>query len=155
MYEVARRCRRRIASDTRRSTSAPTGTPAVSELVNATAASSASTRRPASSADAVDLLERALGMVAACVEPEPPRRGETDHDHHDLVVAQHQRRQPVTGLEAIPAADATLALDRDPELLQVVDVAPDRAAVDPEVVRDLAAAHDRAGLEQLEDLEQP
>ena len=103
---------------------------------------------------AVDLLERALRMVAAGVEPEPPRRGEADHHHHDLVVAQHQRRQPVTGLEPVAAADAPLALDRDPELLQVVDVAADGPAVDPEVVRDLTAAHDRPGLEQLEYLEQ-
>ena len=104
--------------------------------------------------DAVDLLERALGMVAAGVEPEPSRRGEPDHHHHDLVVAQHQRRQPVAGPQAVAAADAPLALDRDAELLQVVDVAADGTAVDPEVVRDLAAAHDRPGLEQLEDLEQ-
>ena len=69
-------------------------------------------------------------MISTRVEPEASRRGEPDHDHHDLVLAQHQRRQPVAGLQAIPAADATLALDRDPELLEVVDVAPDRAAVD-------------------------
>ena len=93
-------------------------------------------------------------MIATGVEPEPSRRGEPDDDHHDLVLAQHQRRQPVAGLQAIPAADATLALDRDPELLEVVDVAPDRAAVDAEVIRDLAAARNRPGLEQLEDLEQ-
>ena len=105
--------------------------------------------------DAMDLLERALGMVATGIEPEPSRRGEADHDHHDLVVAQHQRRQPVARLQAVPAADATLALDRDAELLEVVDVAPDGAAVDAEVVRDLASARDRSGLEQLEDLEQP
>ena len=103
----------------------------------------------------MDLLERALGMVATGVEPEPSRRGKPDHDHHDLVVAQHQRRQPVAGLQAIPAADATLALDRDPELLEVVDVAPHRAAVDAEVVRDLPSTRDRPGLEQLEHLEQP
>ena len=102
----------------------------------------------------VDLLERALRIVAARVEPEPSRRGEPDHHHHDLVVAQHQRRQPVAGLEAVAAADAALAFDRDAELLQVVDVAAGGAAVDPEVARDLASAHDGPGLEQLEDLEQ-
>src|SRR5215218_3464804 len=93
-------------------------------------------------------------MIATCVEPEASRRREPDHHHHDLVLAQHQRRQPVAGLQAIPAADATLALDRDSELLEVVDVAPDRAAVDAKSIRDLTAAGNRPGLEKLEDLEQ-
>ena len=91
-------------------------------------------RRSVAGRTRMDLRERALDGSASRVEPEPPRGDQPEHDHHDLVVAQHQRRQPVAGPQAIAAADAALALDRDAELLQAVDVAPHRAGVDAEAL---------------------
>ena len=58
-------------------------------------------------------------MIATGVEPEPRAAASPITTITDLVVAQHQRRQPVAGPEAVAAADASLALDRDAELLEV------------------------------------
>jgi hypothetical protein len=101
----------------------------------------------------VDLHERAVRALRFA-EPEPARRREAEHHRRCLVVAQHQRRQPIAGAEAIAAADAALTLDRDPEALQRRNVAPDRAAVDGELVGDLAAGHERLRLKQLQQLEE-
>ena len=102
--------------------------------------------------DAVDLRERAVHAVGR--EPEPPGRDEPEHDRRRLVVGEHERRQPEAGPEAVAAADAALALDRDAELLQRRDVAPDRPPVDPELVGDLATRHERTRLQELEQLEE-
>ena len=45
--------------------------------------------------DAVDLRQRTLRGGALRVEPESPRREQAQHHDHGLVVAQHERRQPV------------------------------------------------------------
>ena len=84
-----------------------------------------------------------------------PGSDEAERDHDRLVVCEHERRQPVAGADAVAAADAALTLDRDVERLQRADVAPDRPAVDPEPVGDLAAGGERLRLQELEQLEQP
>ena len=71
-----------------------------------------------------------------------------------LVVVQHQRWHAVARTHAVPAADAALQELGIPVEGQRGDVPPDRAAVDPEPVRDLAAGDERLCLEQLEELEQ-
>jgi hypothetical protein len=63
--------------------------------------------------------------------PEPRVASRPEHDDDRLLVAEHQRRQPVARPDPVAPADAALALDRDPELLQHADVAPRRARVDP------------------------
>ena len=135
---------------------AATGTPAVAASVNASVASSASTRRR-SVAGRTRWIFSSAASAGSAPASSPSRRAasEPEHDRDGLVVAQHQRRQPVAGPHAVAAADAALALDRDAELLQRVDVAPDRAPVDAEVIRDLASRDERPRLEQLEQLEQP
>ncbi len=65
----------------------------------------------------MDLRERTAGRGALGVQPEPLRRDEPERDDDGLVVAQHQRRQPVAGAHPVAAAGAPLALDRDAELL--------------------------------------
>ena len=104
--------------------------------------------------DAVDLRERAVDGVRRAVRRRAARREQPEHDRDRLLVAEHQRRQPVARADPVAAADAALSLDRDPELLQDADVAPRRARVDPEPVGDLAAGRQRPRLQQLEQLEQ-
>ena len=83
-------------------------------------------------------------------------RGERpERDDHGLVVREHQRREPVAGSNAIATADASLAFDRDAEILERRDVAPGGPPVDPEPVGDLPAREERLRLEQLEELEEP
>ncbi len=102
----------------------------------------------------VDLRERAVDRVGRAVRPGAARREQAEHDDDRLLVAEHQRRQPVAGADPVAAADAALPLDRDPELLQHTDVAPCRARVDAESVGDLAPGRERTRLQQLEQLEQ-
>ena len=71
------------------------------------------------------------------VGPEPARGEQAEHHRHRVVLGQHERREPEAGSHAVAAADAALALDRDPELLERRDVAAHRAAVDLEPVGDL------------------
>ena len=105
--------------------------------------------------DAVDLVERAVHRPRVAVEPLPASRDQPEHDDHRLVVGEHQRRQPVPGTDAIATAHAALPLDRDPELLERRDVAAHRAGVDRQTLGDLSTRRQRAGLEHLEQLEQP
>ena len=104
--------------------------------------------------DAVDLLQRPRGRPARGVQPEPPRGEEAEHDDDRLVVSEHERRQPVARAHSVAAADPALALDRDPQLLENGQVSAHRARVDAKAVGDLPPGHDRAGLEQLEELEE-
>ena len=101
---------------------------------------------------AMDLGERAVGTVRA--QPETTGRDKPEDDGRGLVVGEHERRETEARLQAIAPADAALAFDRDSELLQRRDVAADRAAVDPELVRDLTTRRQRPCLEELEELEQ-
>ena len=103
----------------------------------------------------VDLRERCLRGVALAVEPEPPGRQQPERDGDRLVVAQHQRRQPVARPDAVAAADAALALHGDPELLERRDVAADGARADAEALGDLPSGGEGSCLEQLEQGEQP
>ncbi len=99
--------------------------------------------------DAVELHDRVLD-----VRSEPLRRHQPEHDRHRLVLGQHERRQPEPGPHAVAAADAALALDWNPELLERRHVAPHRAAVDLEPIGDLLAGRERPGLEELQQVEE-
>ena len=103
----------------------------------------------------VDLCEGAVDRRCRAVQSQSSRGDQSEDDNDGLVVAQHQRGQPVARAHAVAAADAALALDRDAELLQRGDVAPDCPAVDREPVGDLPAGRKGLRLEQLEELEQP
>ena len=105
--------------------------------------------------DTVDLRERAVDRALARLEPLPARREQAEDDDDRLVAGQHQRRQPEAGADAVPAADAALALDRDAHVLERRDVPPHRARVDVEVVGDLAPRRQRTRLQELEKLEEP
>jgi hypothetical protein len=87
---------------------------------------------------------------------EPDLAGCDDAERYDhrLVVVEHERRQPVARPDAVAAADAALSFDRDPELLQRRDVAPDGAPIDLQPLGDLGPRRNRLGLQQLEQLEQ-
>ena len=133
-----------------------TGAPARGDVVKPSAVSSASTRRRSGSGRTRWIfVERALDGPRVAVEPLPPRCDQSEDDDHRLVVGEHQRRQPVAGPHAIPPADASLALDRDAEILERGDVAAHRPRVDREPSGDLAARRQGARLEKLEQLEQP
>ena len=103
----------------------------------------------------MDLGERIVGCRAFGVEPETAGREEAEHQHDRFVVAQHQGREPVARAHAVAAADASLPLDRDAELLERRDVPAKRADVDLEPVRELPARRDRLRLQGLEEREQP
>jgi hypothetical protein len=105
--------------------------------------------------DAANLRERAVHRAALGVEALPLCGDEAEDDDDRLVLREHQRRQPVARPHPIAAADAALALDRDPELLERRDVAADGPAVDVELVGDLASVDQRPGLQELEEREQP
>ena len=103
---------------------------------------------------AVDLRERAVDGSRRAVGSGAARREEAEHDDDRLLVAEHQRWQPVPRPDPVPAPDAALPLDGDPEALQHADVAPHRARVDLEPAGDLAPGRERPRLEQFEQLEQ-
>ena len=102
----------------------------------------------------VDLRERTVDGIRRAVGPGAAGREEAEHDDDRFLVLEHQGRQPVAGPDPIAAADAALALDRDPEFLQHVDVAPRGARVDPEPVGDLSPGRELPRLEELEQFEQ-
>jgi hypothetical protein len=102
--------------------------------------------------DAVDLRERAVDDLRA-LRPGAGRE-QPEHDGHRLLVAEHQRRQPVAGPDPVAAAHAPLPLDGNPEPLEHVHVPPHRPRVDPEPVGDLPARRELPPLEELEELEQ-
>ena len=102
----------------------------------------------------VDLRERTVDGIRRAVGPGAAGREEAEHDHDRLLVLEHQGRQPVPRPDPVAAADAALALDRDSEFLQHVDVAARRARIDSEPVGDLAPGRERPRLEELEQFEQ-
>jgi len=104
---------------------------------------------------AVDLRERAVDRAALAAEPIAPRGHETENDDHRLVLREHERRQPIAGPHAVTAADPTLTFDRDPELLERLDVAAHGPRIDVERSRDLSPGRQGARLEELEQLEEP
>ena len=104
---------------------------------------------------AVDLRQSAVDRAALAVEPLAAGGDEAEDDDDRLVLGQHQRRQPVAGPDAVPAADSALALDRDPELLERLDVPADGPRIDVERGGDLAPGRQRPRLEELEQLEEP
>src|SRR5262245_15057019 len=103
----------------------------------------------------MDLCERALDRLLRAGQPEPPRRLHAERDGDRLVVGEHQRRQPIARADSVAPSDAALAFYRDPELLQRLDVAPNRARVDLELIRDLPPRDEGFRLEKLEELEKP
>ena len=64
--------------------------------------------------DAVDLRKRAVDRLRRAGQPEPASCLHAERDGDRLVVGEHERREPVAGTDAVPAADAALPLDRDP-----------------------------------------
>ena len=103
----------------------------------------------------MELLERAVDRRLLAREALAPCRDEPEHDDDRLVAGEHERRQPVARPHAVAAADASLTLDGDPELLERRDVAPHRPRVDLEAGGDLPAGRERTRLEELEQLEEP
>ena len=102
----------------------------------------------------MDLCERTVDRVRRAAQAEPRGGDRPERDHDRLVVGEHERRQPVPGTDPIAAADATLPLDRDAELLEPHDVAPNRARVDREPIRNLPSRRHGLRLQELEELEQ-
>ena len=98
------------------------------------------TRRTFASAPSVSIPSRRAAISPSATDAASP-------------AGEHQRRDAVAGLEAVGAAAAALALDRDAEVAQGDDVAPDRADVDAEPPRELRARRRRAVLERLEQRE--
>ena len=130
------RCLRRIASASSRRVSPATGTPVVAASVNTSVVSSASTRRRSVAGKRGGSSRAPPPDAPTGVEPQPARGDEPEDDCHRLVVAEHQRRQPVAGPETVAAAHASLALDRDAQLLERFDVPADSAPIDTKVVGD-------------------
>ena len=104
---------------------------------------------------AMELLESAVDRRRFAREALPPSRDEPEHDDDRLVAGEHERRQPVAGPHAVAAADASLTLDGDSQILEGRDVAPHGARVDLEVGGDLPPRDERTRLEELEQLEEP
>ena len=132
-----------------------TGAPATVAAVKPSVDSSASTRRRRPAGRTRWIFSSAPWAAALSVSS-PSRRAARRPEHHDhrFVVAQHQRRQPEARAHPVAAADSALPLDRNPELLQHRDVAPDRSRIDAQPVGELSSGHDRPGLENLEEGEE-
>jgi len=79
----------------------------------------------------VDLREGTFDRLRRPGQPEPACRDDSECDDDGLVVVEHQRGKPVAGAYAVAASYPSLALDRNAELLQRGDVAPDGSAIDP------------------------
>jgi hypothetical protein len=95
--------------------------------------------------DAADLGQGGVGL-----EAEAPRGHQSEGDRRGLARREHQRRDAVAGPQPIAAATAALALDRDAEIAQGDDVAPDGANVHAERRGELRAGRGRPVLKRLE-----
>ena len=102
----------------------------------------------------MDLRERALDGALGARQPQPSGRDRAERDDDRLLVGEHERRDPEARTDPVAAPHAALALDRDAELLQPGDVAPDRARVDLEPAGDLAPRRHGLRLQELEEIEQ-
>ena len=89
------------------------------------------------------------------VDPAPLGDHEPDRDRGRLVVGEHQRRESRPRPQAIAAAHARLAVDRDADVVQRDRVPADRPLGDAEVGRGRATVDHRPRLEHLEEGEQP
>ena len=103
----------------------------------------------------MDLCERTVDRLARRRQPETTSRDHPESHDNRFVVVEHEWRKPIAGTNAVAAADTALTLDRDAEILQGGDVAPDRTAIDPQAVRDLGTGREWLRLEKLEQFEQP
>ena len=86
----------------------------------------------------------------AGVQSQVARGEQADRKRQRLRIGEHHRRQLETGHQHVGAVAAALGGDRDPELLEQRDVAPQRAHVHVDALRQLWAADAAAALQQLE-----
>ena len=140
-----------------RSTVSPrTGAVRRAREVKSSVASSASTRRRSPSGSTRWIFTSAPS--AASADPESPSRPaactpSATATASSSVSMSGGKRYP--GPDPVAPADTALALDRDAEPLQRLDVAAHRPRVDLEPVGDLAAREQRLRLQELEELQQP
>src|SRR5690606_22468226 len=77
-----------------------------------------------------------------------------DRDRDRLVVVEEQRRKLAPGAELIATAGSGRALDGVAEAAQAVDVASQRAAIDPEALGELHAPPETLPLQEAEEAKQ-
>ena len=83
-------------------------------------------------------------------EAESARSQEADRQRKRFIIGEDERRQLEAGDESIAAEAAALGDDRNAELLQHLDVAAERTAVDADAPREFRPADAAVGLQQLE-----
>ena len=154
-YVIRSLRRRRIDSASRSTVSPPTGAEPHARGREVELSCSASTRRRTRRGGRGGSSRAPVDRVGRAGEPEPARGERPERDDDGLVVGEHQRQEAISGTDAVAAADATLTLDRDAEVLERGDVAPGSAPIDSEPIGDLATGEELLRLEELEQLQQP
>ncbi len=150
LIEIGRRWRTASAIESRTSVSGVGVSPG--GAVKARESSTASSLRASRAGQyPADLGRRRLGCRArGRHQPGPAARDQSEQHGEGLVVAEHERRQAVSGGEPVPAVAATHRLDRHAEVDQVVRVPPHRALIDGEPVGQLGHRPDAARLQKLQ-----
>ena len=101
--------------------------------------------------DALELGLRARHARRGAGQPQAARGQEPHGKRQRLLVREHHRRQLVARHEHVPAVTAVLDGDRDAEILEPRDVAPQGAAVHAQAGGQIRPAHLAVGLQQLQD----
>jgi hypothetical protein len=97
-------------------------------------------------------LELGLGALRGgrgLGQPQTARRQQPERQGQGFVVGEHHGRQLEAGHQAVAAVAAALGHDRDAQLLELGDVAAQRAAVDFQPARQFGAAQPPMGLQQF------
>jgi hypothetical protein len=97
--------------------------------------------------DATDLGKRALGTAQAT----PLGDQEPEDNGRRFLVVEHQRRQPGPRAQAITTTHSGLAVDRDAEIVQRDDVAPDRPLADAQLTGGGSGVDHAQTLQQLQE----
>ena len=104
---------------------------------------------------ALELGLRARHAGRGAGQAEAARGQESHRQGQRLLVREHHRRQLVAGDQHVAAVAAVLDRDRNAEVLEPRDVAPQGAAVHAQAGGELRSAQAAVGLQQLEGGEDP
>ncbi len=119
--------------------------------VKASDSSTASSRRARRPGSTRRILAAAVSPAVRHRHPRAAAGDQAEQHGQRLVVAQHERGQPVAGGEPVAAVPAAHRLDGHVEVDQMVHVPPYGASLDAEPVGELGHRAGAARLEQFEE----